>query len=442
MTKIEWTERTWNPIVGCSIVSPGCTHCYAMGQAARLLDKPGHHYEGTTKRVNGRAVWTGKVALAPDRILLKPLKTRRPTMWFVNSMGDLFHEWVPDEWIDRVFAVMALCPQHVFQVLTKRSSRMRAYVENLPNRDDLVADALANNIRHRVRAPLPNVWLGISAERQQEADARIPDLLATPAAVRFVSAEPLLGPLNIRASLRPAQPFTYEDLPTTWDAFDWPNWVPVEVRGLIQDFWSERYGRGPRAWLRDAITQGGPALWSAAKLLRLTHSEEWVSGRFVHCWSNIGLVVHDDGSVTQGYFTARSVYTAVVEAGKGLDWVIVGGESGPGARPMHPDWARAIRDQCLAAGVPFFFKQWGEWGPVPRREDLPGRPQMVRAGDLFISLSGGSGSILYRAAQVRAEAVGFMRRLGKARAGRLLDGREWNEMPAVRPAAAEVACHG
>lgn len=134
-TNISWTERTWNPVVGCSVVSPGCTNCYAMRMAYRVKEmeeartgRPdASHYFGTTKVVNGNPVWTGKVVLAPEHILLEPLRRRKPTMYFVNSMSDLFHEDVPDEWIDRVFAVMALCPQHTFQVLTKRSERMRAY---------------------------------------------------------------------------------------------------------------------------------------------------------------------------------------------------------------------------------------------------------------------------------------------------------------------------
>jgi protein gp37 len=133
MSKIEWTEKTWNPIVGCSIVSPGCTNCYAMKMAARLEAmaradaRSTQHYLGTTQRSKAGPVWTGKVALAPERILLEPLSRKKPTTYFVNSMGDFFHESVPDAWIDSVFAVMALCPQHTFQVLTKRSARMRAY---------------------------------------------------------------------------------------------------------------------------------------------------------------------------------------------------------------------------------------------------------------------------------------------------------------------------
>ena len=129
MSKIEWTEATWNPIVGCSLVSPGCTNCYAMRMAARLERMGQKRYRGLTKPSKAGPVWTGKMRLVEEALTL-PLRRRKPTTWFVNSMSDLFHENVPDEWIDRVFAVMALCPQHTFQVLTKRSARMRAYLSD------------------------------------------------------------------------------------------------------------------------------------------------------------------------------------------------------------------------------------------------------------------------------------------------------------------------
>jgi protein gp37 len=212
---IEWTDATWNPIVGCSIVSPGCTNCYAMKMAGRIEAMGGaKHYAGTTKKVNGNTIWTGKLALAPEKTLLQPLAWRAPRRIFVNSMGDLFHEDVPDAWIDKVFAVMALAKQHTFQVLTKRANRMREYFEKIdrelrqggeqgyaPRRLDQLACDLSGSpcaagLMEATDWPLPNVWLGVSAERQQEADERIPELLATPAAVRFVSAEPLLGPIN------------------------------------------------------------------------------------------------------------------------------------------------------------------------------------------------------------------------------------------------------
>lgn len=191
-TKIEWTEATWNPIVGCSIVSPGCTNCYAMKMAARI-EAMGNQprYAGTTRKVNGNVVWTGKLALAPEATLSEPLRRRKPTTYFVNSMGDLFHEDCPDEWIDRVFAVMALSSGHTFQVLTKRADRMRAYVstwfERLATKEVIVDHPTGRaNFASLVDwsvlpSVLPNVWLGVSAERQQEANERVPLLLDTPA---------------------------------------------------------------------------------------------------------------------------------------------------------------------------------------------------------------------------------------------------------------------
>jgi len=276
---IEWTDATWNPVRGCTRVSPGCGGpgkaggCYAERIAARFSG-PGQPFEGFAERKGGEARWTGKVALIED-MLAVPLRWSKPRRIFVNSMSDLFHEHLPDGAIDQVFAMMALCPQHTFQVLTKRPERMRDY---LSDQDPM---------------PLPNVWLGVSAEDQARADERIPLLLETPAAVRFVSCEPLLGPIDL---------------------------INLDHTGAQ----------------RKDQAHGISALWRAA--------------------AEIGL---------------RTM----------LDWVICGGESGPVARPMHPDWARSLRDQCQAAGVPFFFKQWG----------------------------------------------------GKKRAGRLLDGVEHNAFPEARP---------
>src|SRR5215472_5440285 len=177
-SNIEWCDATWNPVIGCSIVSPGCTNCYAMRMAARIEAMgSGSHYAGTTKKVNGNAVWTGKVALAPDHILTAPIHWRKPRRIFVNSMGDLFHEDIPDQWIDSVFAVMALAPQHQFQVLTKRAERMVQWFTHFADSPDGLLSAVVD-ITNGSRAdidrvgdgpwPLPNVWLGVSAERQQE----------------------------------------------------------------------------------------------------------------------------------------------------------------------------------------------------------------------------------------------------------------------------------
>jgi len=307
MSKIEWI--TWNPIVGCSAISPGCANCYAMRMAAALqkINRTGgsnsayvNRYDGTTQPSEAGPVWTGKVALAPEHILTAPLRWKRPRRIFVNSMGDLFHESVPDAWIDRVFAVMALAPQHTFQVLTKRSRRMREYlthpsqhdileriataavrVSNSPCAASLIEEAFDEGDR-----PLPNVWLGVSCEDQERADERIPDLLATPAAVRFVSAEPLLGPINIADAMSTR-----------------------EAVAAMQD--NLAAGRGP------------------------------IDGR---------------GS---------------------LHWIIVGGESGPGARPMVIGHAREIVRQCKAGGVSCFVKQLGA-KPV-NREGQP-HPQKHRKG--------------------------------------------------------------
>ena len=230
-SRIEWTETTWNPVVGCSKVSSGCAHCYAERMAKRLAavaqaakrrgDDPGkaNHY---LKVVDGRKGWNGRVFL-DIASLDDPLSWSAPRVIFVNSMSDLFHEDVPLPFIQRAFEVMSACPQHTFQILTKRPQIAARFSPHL--------------------CWTPNIWMGTSVENAA-ASFRVHELRGTRAAIKFLSLEPLLGPI-------------------------------------------------PRLPL------------------------------------------------------AR------------VDWVIVGGESGPGARPMKPDWVRQIRDRCVARGVPFFFKQWG-----------------------------------------------------------------------------------
>lgn len=363
MTRIEWTEATWNPIVGCSVVSPGCTNCYAMRVAHRLgQNDRTPHYAGLTQQHRGGPVWTGKLALAPEHVLTAPLRRQKPTTYFVNSMGDLFHESVPDDWINRVFAVMALAPQHRFQVLTKRAARMREYMDRACGR---IADAVQpmRTDNNRVVGPLPhlepgqrwwplpNVWLGVSAEDQTRADERIPDLLATSAAVRFVSAEPLLGPVDLRN-----RPFVRDGLGT---------------------------GRG----IMDVLT-------GTFETAAMTPG----------CLATVGVWMQPDT--------------------RKIDWVICGGESGPDARPMHPDWARSLRDQCQAAGAAFFFKQHGEYAPYDFDAD-PGRHDWM-----ILDTNGGLDMPDDRLPDELAGEVA-VRKVGKARAGRLLDGREWNELPEV-----------
>jgi protein gp37 len=330
-TGIEWTDATWNPIVGCSLVSPGCTNCYAMKFAGNRLDgnSKASHYAGTTQESKAGPVWSGKLALAPEHILTAPLRWKKPRTIFANSMGDLFHEDCSDEWILDALTVMAIARQHTFQVLTKRAERMRDFMSNPDLHQEIMVNwwSFDGRMRGAEAWPLPNVWLGVSAEDQRRADERIPHLLETPAAVRFVSAEPLLGPIDLEPRL-----------------------------GTLM--------------------------------------------------SRVGdMTFYEDGSHTfQDTETPRIL--------RGPDWIIVGGESGHNARPMHPDWARSLRDQCAAAGVPFFFKQWGEWAPHEAGRPSWGQPET------FVGEPPHSARLMYRA--------------GKSRAGRLLDGHEHNRMPEVR----------
>lgn len=378
-SKIEWTDATWNAITGCSVVSPGCTNCYAMRMAGtRLKDHPSR--KGLTIGSKAGPVWTGEVRLNEDW-LMQPLRWPKPRVIFVCAHGDLFHEAVPEHWIDRVFAVMALAPQHTFQVLTKRSARMRAYFESEPQ-DRISGEAGTlmhwDDMPQRDAGPLSNVWLGVSAEDQARADERIPDLLATPAAVRFVSAEPLLGPVDLT------------QITTSSDGY---NLRLNAFTGIARHTWHKNFAGGG----------------------------------------------HDPGQA------------GIIDSYQpGLDWVIVGGESGRGARPMHPAWARSLRDQCQQAarsgatgadkttGVPFFFKQWGAWGPwepeaapywrspngkcVDRHVLFPADFDKDRNWDDGLwAVAGGWDHVVFQ-------------RVGKTAAGALLDGREWREMPAATTA--------
>lgn len=287
---IEWTDATWSPVIGCTKESPGCKNCYAEREVETRWSK------------NPRSMWFGRkftdVGLRPQA-LSQPLGWRKPRRIFVCPRADLFHPDVPYDFIAAVFGAMALTRRHTYQVLTKRAERMRDFFVSIG--PEQVREFTLRNAGRMMSGgwqwPLPNVHLGVSVENQEYANARIPLLLETPAAVRWISAEPLLGPINLNAIGRRDMKFS--------------------------------------------------ALFPGAL------------------------------------------------APQKLDWVVVGGESGPGARPMHPDWAGNLRDQCQAAGVPFFFKQWGEWAP-----------------------------------RAVAGVGGYMEREGKRGAGRLLDGREWNEVPA------------
>lgn len=359
-SRIEWTDATWNPVTGCTRISEGCRHCY-------IERTPPFRMAGR-KFSTGEVGGTTGVLLHPER-LAQPLHWTKPRRVFVNSLADLFHDDVTDEYLAEVFSVMARASRHTFQVLTKRPARMRSLLTRPSFRD---------NLAHLAGWPLPNVWLGTSTEDQETADRRIPVLLDTPAAVRWISAEPLLG--------------------------------PIDLDGPLVD------GHRPR----------------------LTY---WLTGR-----PHWGAEERD----------ASGLMLQPLEIGPRLDWVVVGGESGPGARPMHPAWARSLRDQCARAEVPFHFKQWGEWGPAPwavrvcdpavgwtgTAEELADAKRDAEARGAthaYASWANEYGWELYEPTHKpwsleRADTLDGhhapMRRWGKKTAGRELDGRTYDEYPA------------
>lgn len=339
-SKIEWTEATWNPWHGCHKVSPGCKNCYMFRDKARYGQDPNAVVRSKTK-------------------FYDPLKWTEPRTIFTCSWSDFFIEEA-DPWRDEAFAIMALTPQHTYQVLTKRPERMLEYFAERDGEPFNVATARIMSVIFRVLSaikggvkiwerlvaeghfvemepevfwfkqwPLPNVWLGVSVEDQKTADERIQLLLQTPAAVRWLSIEPLLGPINL------------EHIAHDHWAYGQVDCLSGYLQGAQPDEMYD-YDADPSGWTRNP-------------------PEMWERGPF------------------------------------GIDWVVAGGESGPDARPMHPDWVRSIRDQCTAANVPFFFKQWGEyaWSRSP------------------ITL---------------ADASPFCEKVGKKKAGRILDGRTWDEM--------------
>ncbi len=258
-SKIEWTDATWNPATGCTKISAGCQNCYAERMSKRLAARFGYPADEPFR-----------VTLHPDR-LDEPLRWNKPRKIFVCSMGDLFHWDVGYSFAVRVWKTMAACPQHTFCILTKRPLSM---------------EVMLDTQREQGACVLNNVWLGTSVENQEAADERIPHLLKTPAAVRFLSLEPLLGPVDLGAALSPCDGCGNQGSTL---------YIPEEAGASL---------------CLDACTQNG-----------------------------------DDGPV--------------------IDWVIVGAETGPGARPMDPDWARDIRDQCKAAELPFFFKKMSGGKPTP-----------------------------------------------------------------------------
>ncbi|PYF04979.1 protein gp37 [Rhodopseudomonas faecalis] len=371
--QIKRTNQAWQPISGCSAVSSGCDDC-AMGlretpALKRLLRT------GFVNMTDAGPAWSGSVKLNKGT-LLQPMRWRRPRSILVCPHSDLFNESVPDAWRDLVFAAMTLAPQHTFELSTRRSEKMRAWVSDpatpgriarsildmviasiiSPSRmmaDDWPVTSVGPNPEEPddvtlMAWPLPNLRLGVAVEDQQRANEHIPNLLATPAAVRFVSAVPLLGPIDL----------TDIDL------------LPMLLRGRL------RSENDPKCTF-DALT---------------------------------------------GKTNVHPVHGVDDPFDRGVDWVICGGESGPKARPLHPDWARGLRDQCAAVGIPFLFKRWGEWVPEdqsPEDAILPGWARCPWAErDRDGGWSHGDQTSVYR--------------LGKRAAGRLLDGILHNGTPGAQ----------
>lgn len=355
--KIQWLNlpgykgETWNPIIGCSKVSEGCRNCYAEKMAVRIsgmelaqIFKRKKLSELPTKynRVMNGNKWNGKTWFVNAQID-KPLKWKSPRVVFVCSMGDLFHKYTSFAEIDNVFSIMACNPQHIFIVLTKRAKRMAEYFE-----DPLTRSNISYNILHDKNNgyaiedplcddawPLKNVWMGVSVENQKAADERIPYLLQVSAAVRLVSIEPMLGPVDLNRG------FCYES--------------ETAINFLTGEF------------------------------LTNPHQEEPSKGNHK------------------------------------LDWVICGGESGHHARPMHPDWVRSLRNQCQAAGVPFFFKQWGEYIPAMQIPKEWGHPADVKGKHSWVNYADGEDT---------CEGIGEMTiKVGKHKSGNLLDGVKYEEYP-------------
>lgn len=294
-TKIEWCTHSENFVAGCTEAGPECDNCYARIMSARLgtmSNKPAR-YDGITTGHGADAKWTGEINLDMEAMFdafIRLSRRREPARVFLGSMTDLFHAKVPRDFLFNMLVLIKDCPQHAFLLLTKRSRRMRRVIEQWSE-------------WYGVIDPLPNLWCGVTAGDQAGADRRIPDLLRTPAAVRFVSVEPMLGPVDL-----------------------------------------------------------------------------------------------------DGYLG-------------GLQWVIVGGESGRQARPMRHAWATSLRDQCAAAGVAFHFKQWGEWCPA-RADELPSEPW--RDPNFHVH-------------ENTPDHIVVSIRAGKKLAGRHLDGRTHDELPAAWP---------
>ena len=322
-TKIEWTDHTFNPWEGCQKVGPGCDHCYAETRNARFAGGTAINWgPGAPRRRTSASNWELPKRWNAQSDTFMAQHGRRQRV-FCASLADVFDNAVDPQWRADLFALIAATPNLDWLLLTKRIGNVRGMLAELAHGNDPDLSLLD-------MMPLPNVWIGATITSQPEADRDIPKLLAVPARARFLSMEPLLGPVSLR-----------------WLAA-WPENAPATAQ------------------------------------------------------SPTGNTGHLDGL-------------------RRLDWVIVGGESGPGARPMHPDWACSLRDQCEAAGTQFLFKQWGEWLPAKEGRSITGRTLVLEGSAPFTDNPQWHGF----------EDGQQVARVGKKAAGRLLDGRTWDGFPAL-----------
>lgn len=376
-TNIEWCDHTFNPFIGCTKVSPGCDNCYAEHLMDTRMHKVVWGPKGERVRT-GEKYWRQPLkwerqAAAHQRawesfkaeypgmtdaeLIAKGFtKPRRPRV-FCASLADVFDNAVPTEWRADLFGLIMKTPHLDWLLLTKRIGNVKPMLAEMVHGSDPDLSLLD-------MMPLPNVWLGITVVNQEEADRDIPKLVYTPAAVRFLSMEPLLEAVDLRC-------------------------IP--------------HGEGEMNVLK-------PSTWEEAIDQWRDTDEDWVAQ--FEDWYSVNL---SDGHT--GLMHPR------------IDWVIAGGESGPGARPMHPDWVRSLRDQCEATGVPFLFKQWGEWGPTWAEAHWYLGPSMPMDPAGHHSIAGTRVITGVHADGRRHEGLWPIEKVGKKAAGRLLDGRTWDEFP-------------
>lgn len=442
-TKIEWATDTANYLAGCNKVSPECEHCYALRDSIRFAANPNAPARYKAGIVEGDS-WTGKVAYDPEalkKMFHRLRSARRDTRIFINSMSDTFHANAPAEsLIDLAEGIRAFesWRAHGQTDVNARSERTLMLLTKRPK-------ALLAWQRKHFPKGLPGwVVVGTTGGTQATIDGRMAYLSQVAAWNTFLSVEPLLEEVTLSRWLQPLAPFLDLDaLPETWSAFPWPEWVPPAWREHVERFWSAFYGRSPKQWLQDVRGQGSPPVGAEVTCSVLSGDRrQRLTGRWLHTWNNMGALVTPDGvaHVTSNGQCLPGTMTELdadyPRFRQSPTWVIVGGESGHGARPMHPEWVRKLRREAHAAGAAFLFKQWGDWLPKSQLHPSIVRANARRWGTLALdgtwseSTTPWNGRDDVAAPDGMHEAV--MLRVGKRVAGRHLDGRTYTAGPRDR----------